>query len=173
MPTTEIWRALYGVASLRQHQGKWLIAVDQDIDPDNADAVFWAMSYRCKPHRDLITLAHQDGGTEPRSLVDREDSAVLVDATLKEDFPPVSLPKREYMERAKEIWEGLDLPPLRPEAPWYGYDLGAWSEQLERQAELAVQGDFWETGKWSAQRRRNDVTMNTELRLVDPEQEDA
>ncbi|MHA1108104.1 MAG: UbiD family decarboxylase, partial [Alphaproteobacteria bacterium] len=85
---------------------------------------------------------------------------------------PVSLPKREYMERAREIWEGLDLPKLKPETPWYGYDLGAWTEQLERQAELAVQGDFWETGKWAAQRRRNDVTMNTELRLVDPEPED-
>ena len=171
VPTTEIWRALYGIASLRQHEGKWLIAVDQDIDPDNADAVFWAMSYRCRPHRDLITLAHQDEGSGPRSLVDKEDSAVLVDATLKEDFPPVSLPKREFMERAKEIWEGLGLPPLKPEAPWYGYDLGAWTEELERQAVLAVQGDFWETGKWSAQRRRSDVTMNTELRMVDPEPE--
>ncbi len=171
VPKTEIWRALYGIASLRQHEGKWLIAVDQDIDPDNADAVFWAMSYRCKPHRDLITLAHQDEGSGPRSLIDKEDSAVLIDATLKEDFPPVSLPKRQYMERAKEIWDGLGLPPLKPEAPWYGYDLGAWTEELERQAELAVQGDFWETGKWSAQRRRNDVIMNTELRLVDPEQD--
>src|SRR2546422_11629036 len=36
-------------------------------------------------------------------------------------FPPISLPKREYMERAKEIWEELGLPKLKPESPWYGY----------------------------------------------------
>ncbi len=166
VPETEIWRAMYGLASLRQHEGKWIVAVDQDIEPENADAVFWAMAYRCKPHRDLVTLAHQDEGSGPRSTIDHEDSSVLINATLKEDFPPLSLPKREYMERAREIWERLELPALRPEAPWHGYDLGLWNDELERQAQLAVQGDFWETGKWSAQRRRSDVTMNTELRTI-------
>ena len=29
-----------------------MIAVDEDIDPENADALFWAMSYRCNPHID-------------------------------------------------------------------------------------------------------------------------
>ena len=28
-------------------EGKWIIAINEDIDPDNTDAVFWAMSYRC------------------------------------------------------------------------------------------------------------------------------
>jgi 4-hydroxy-3-polyprenylbenzoate decarboxylase len=166
VPTTEIWRALYGIASLRQHEGKWLIAVDQDIDPDNADAVFWAMSYRCKPHRDLITLAHQDEGSGPHSLIDKEDSAVLIDATLKEAFPPVSLPKREFMENAAEIWDELGLPKLRPEAPWFGYDLGEWNEGLEVMARRAVRGDYWDTGKIIAQRRRNDIPMNTEIRTL-------
>ena len=46
MPTTEIWRAMYGAASLHRAAGKYVIAVNDDIDPDNADAVFWAMAYR-------------------------------------------------------------------------------------------------------------------------------
>jgi UbiD family decarboxylase len=86
VPRSEIWRALYGVASFRRAEGKWVVAVDEDIDPDNSDATFWAMSYRCKPHRDVRILDHKDEGHGPRSMVEREDSAVLIDATLKETF---------------------------------------------------------------------------------------
>ena len=167
VPRTEIWRALYGVASLRRAEGKWIIAVDEDIDPDNTDAVFWAMSYRSKPHRDVEILKHKDEGHGPRSMIDSEDSAVLIDATLKETFPPVSLPKREYMENAAEIWDELGLPKLRPEAPWFGYDLGEWNEDLEVMARRAVRSEYWDTGKIIAQRRRNDIPMNTEIRTLD------
>ena len=46
------------------------------------------------------------------------------------------------------IWEEeLKLPKLKPQAPWYGYDLGAWTDELEHQAALAVRGDYWETGR--------------------------
>jgi UbiD family decarboxylase len=166
-PRTEIWRALYGVASFRRAEGKWVVAVDEDIDPDNSDATFWAMSYRCKPHRDVKILDHKDEGHGPRSMIDHEDSAVLIDATLKETFPPVSLPKRQYMERARTIWEELGLPKLRPEMPWFGYDLGEWNDHLERQAELAVKSEYWQTGEWCRQRKRSDVKMNTEMRTLD------
>jgi 4-hydroxy-3-polyprenylbenzoate decarboxylase len=168
-PGTEIWRALYGVAAHRRADGKWLIAVNDDIDADQTDAVFWAMCYRAKPHRDVVILKHKDEGHGPRSRIDSEDSAVLVDATLKEAFPPVSLPKREFMEKAAKIWEELGLPELKPEAPWFGYDLGEWNEELERMAELAVRSEYWETGKIYAQRRRKDVEMNTEVRTLDKE----
>jgi len=163
---TEIWRALYGVASFRRAEGKWVVAVDEDIDPDNSDATFWAMSYRCKPHRDVKILHHKDEGHGPRSLIDNEDSAVLIDATLKESFPPISLPKREYMEKARLIWEELGLPRLHPQMPWYGYDLGEWNDHLERQAQLAVKSEYWQTGEWCRQRKRSDVKMNTELRTL-------
>jgi 4-hydroxy-3-polyprenylbenzoate decarboxylase len=169
VPQTEIWRALYGVASFRRAEGKWIVAVDRDIDADNSDAIFWAMSYRCKPHRDVQMLAHKDEGHGPRSMLDHEDSAVLINAVLKETFPPISLPKREYMEHARAIWEELGLPPLRPEMPWYGYDLGEWNDHLEAQAQKAVRGEYWETGRWCAERRRSDVAMNTEMRTLDSE----
>ena len=165
-PRTEIWRALYGVASLRRAEGKWVVAVNEDIDTDDANAVFWAMSYRCKPHRDVEILRHKDEGHGPRSLIDGEDGAVLVDATLKETYPPVSLPKRQYMEAAAEIWNELGLPRLKPERPWFGYDLGEWNADLEAMARRAVRGDYWETGRIIAQRRRGDVAMNTEIRTL-------
>jgi UbiD family decarboxylase len=167
VPRTEIWRALYGVASFRRAEGKWVVAVDEDIDPDNADATFWAMCFRCKPHRDVKILEHKNEGHGPRSMIDSEDSAVLIDATLKETFPPISLPKREYMENAKAIWEEMGLPKLRPEPPWFGYDLGEWNDHLERQAQLAVKSEYWQTGEWCRQRKRSDVAMNTEMRTLD------
>jgi 4-hydroxy-3-polyprenylbenzoate decarboxylase len=166
-PRTEIWRALYGAAAWNRAAGKYVIAVNEDIDPDNADAVFWAMSYRANPALDLQILHHRDQGHGPRSKRNGgEDASVLIDATMKEDFPPISLPKREYMERAKVIWEELGLPKLKPESPWFGYSLGEWPDELERAAELAVKGDYFETGKLLVKRRRKDVRMNTEVRDV-------
>ena len=35
------------------------------------------------------------------------DATILIDATLKAAAPPLALPKREFMERAREIWEEL------------------------------------------------------------------
>jgi UbiD family decarboxylase len=166
-PTTEIWRALYGAVAWNRAAGKYVIAINDDIDPDNADALLWAMSYRANPALDIQILQHRDQGHGPRSKRNNgEDASVLIDATLKEDFPPISLPKREYMERAKQIWEELGLPALKPQAPWFGYPLGEWPDELEQAAQLAVQGDYFKTGEELAKRRRKDVAMNTEVRDV-------
>ena len=135
MPTTEIWRALYGAAVLHRAAGKYVIAVNDDIDPENADAILWAMSYRANAALDMHVLPHRDQGHGPRSKRNGgEDASVLIDATLKENFPPISLPKREYMENARKIWEELGLPKLKPEAPWFGYSLGEWSDDLDAAA---------------------------------------
>ena len=166
-PPTEVWRALYGAASLLRAGGKYVIAINEDIDPDNADALLWAMSYRANPALDLQILHHRDPGHGPRSARNGGiDASVLIDATLKENFPPISLPKREFMERAKKIWEELKLPKLKPQSPWYGYSLGEWSDEFDRAAELAVQGDYFKTGELIAKRRRKDVKMNTEVRTL-------
>ena len=170
-PDTEVWRALYGAATFQRAAGKIIIATNEDLDPTNADAILWALAYRAKPHLDMEILRHQDGGHGPRDKVrDDEDSALLINAMLKQDFPPISLPTEPFMNRAREIWEDeLKLPPLKPEAPWFGYSLGAWTEELEIQAQRAVRGDYWETGRIFAQTRRKDVAMNTEVRDVPDE----
>jgi UbiD family decarboxylase len=163
-PRAEVWRALYGMISQHRAIGKYVIALDDDIDPENADALWWALSYRCNPAIDMELIKHRDQGHGPRSKRNGgEDASVLFDATLKEPFPPISLPKREYMENARKIWEELGLPALKPQAPWFGYSLGQWGEELEVQAARAVKGDYWTTGDIIAQQRRNDVEMNTEI----------
>src|SRR5215469_914162 len=103
---TEIWRALNGASTLHRFAGKWIVAVDEDIDPQNADALLWAMSYRCQPQHDLLVVPHKHPGHGPRGPRDGgETAAVLINATLKGTYAPVALPKREFMERARVIWD--------------------------------------------------------------------
>jgi len=77
-PETEIWRALYGAASLHRFAGKWIVAVDEDIDAENADALLWAMSYRCQPQHDLKVVPHKDPGHGPRGPRDDGESASVL-----------------------------------------------------------------------------------------------
>ena len=47
---------------------------------------------------------------------------------MKSPMPPLALPGKDYMERAKDIWEELGLPKLNVQKPWHGYSLGAWHQ---------------------------------------------
>jgi UbiD family decarboxylase len=164
-PRTEVWRALYGAASFKGDCGKICIAVDEDIDPDNADALLWALAYRMDPVHDVQTLPHRGQGHGPkREHGGEEDSTLLMDATMKGDLPPLALPAREYMERARAIWDALGLPPVRPRPPWFGYSLGDWLPEWEAAARRAVEGRYLENGRISAGQRRKGVTPETKFR---------
>jgi len=165
IPTTEIWRALYGAAFFKGDCGKICIAVNDDIDPDNADAILWAMAYRMNPVKDVQTLEHRGQGHGPKRENDgEEDSTMLMDATMKSPMPPLALPTKEYMEHAKDLWEQLGLPKLKPQAPWFGYSLGDWSPVWDAAAKRAAQGNYLENGKISKTQIRNDVTAETKFR---------
>ncbi len=92
------------------------------------------------------------------------DGWVLYDATLKDIVPQISLPKREFMENAAEIWDEIGLPTLKPQEPWFGYSLGEWDEEFDEAAKMATDSEYWAYGERIAQRRRSDVEMNTEVR---------
>ena len=57
------------------------------------------------------------------------------------------------MERAKQIWEEEGLPDLKPKSPWYGYSLGQWTQENEKEAELALEGKHYQTGEKLARER--------------------
>jgi 4-hydroxy-3-polyprenylbenzoate decarboxylase len=164
-PRTEVWRALEGAAFFKGDCGKICIAVNEDIEADNADALLWALAYRANPVEDVRTLPHRGQGHGPKREHDQEeDSTLLVDATMKSDMPPLALPKREYMERAKVTWERLGLPKLRPQAPWYGYSLGDWLPQWDEAAKRAVEGRYLDNGRISERQRRKGVKPETKFR---------
>jgi 4-hydroxy-3-polyprenylbenzoate decarboxylase len=159
---TEIWRALNGTMTLQAAIGKYVIAIDEDIDPNNIDAVLWAMSYRCDPGQDIQIIKYREMGHGPRSEFSPEiDSAMLIDATMKYPMAPLALPKKEYMENAKVLWEKLGLPELRPEAPWFGYDLGDWSEEWDKNALQATQGRWMERDADYIARRDSEALPNS------------
>mgnify|MGYP001187655807 FL=1 len=166
-PRTEVWRALHGAITLQAAVGKFVVAIDEDIDPDSPDAVFWAMGYRCDPARDTHIVPYRELGHGPRTDEVTPASAMLIDATMKHPMPPVALPKKEFMENAKRLWERLGLPPLKPEAPWHGYSLGDWSEEWDRNAMQATEGDWMKRSESYRQRRRTGIAPNTSVRAVE------
>jgi 4-hydroxy-3-polyprenylbenzoate decarboxylase len=171
-PQSEVWRALNGALTLQAIVGKFVIAVDEDIDPENADAVFWAMSYRCNPIKDTHVVPYRDPGHGPRTGDAAPDSAMLIDATMKQKMPPLALPKREYMENAKALWERLGLPPLSPQMPWFGYSLGDWNETWDDNARTAAQSNWMDRSESYRQRRRRGVAPNTSSRVIEGMKDD-
>jgi 4-hydroxy-3-polyprenylbenzoate decarboxylase len=146
--------------------GKMLVAVDEDIDVRDAENVLWAIAYRAQPYKDTEVVEAPPFTLDPaavppgasRGLVTRDQpprsTALLIDATMPWAYPPLSLPKREFMEHAVEIWQGLQLPALNLKVPWWGYSLGHWTEEEEQEADLAVQGRHYETGEKQKQSRQ-------------------
>jgi len=177
VPRTEIWRALHGAATLQADCGKYVIAVSEDIDPENPDAVFWSLAYRANPIEDVHIAPYRALGHVPKSpslaspargggKAGGEESTMLIDATLKEPMPPLALPKREFMERARTMWEELGLPPLKLHQPWHGYSLGDWDAVWDVYARRAVTGQWEETGKETFARRRGGLTPETLVKSV-------
>ena len=168
-PRTEVWRALQGASSLKADWGKVCIAISEDIDPANTDAVLWAIAYRANPAEDVHVTPYRSRGHGPKSGGRTEDSSLLIDATLKHAMPPLALPTKEYMERARGIWEELGLPALTPQPPWHGYSLGDWSELWERYARRAVAGEWEASGRETLAQRRGGLTPETPVRSAPPE----
>jgi UbiD family decarboxylase len=165
VPRHEVWRALQGASCFRSDTGKICLAVNEDIDPGNADALLWAIAYRANPLKDIQSFGPRAVGHSPvREQEGDEDSGLLIDATMKADMPPLALPKKEFMERAKKIWEELGLPALNPQPPWHGYSLGDWHPAWDEMAKRAVQGRYLENGRASEKRRKKGVKPETTVR---------
>jgi 4-hydroxy-3-polyprenylbenzoate decarboxylase len=148
------WGAMDALLEYGDRVGKLVIAVDEDINPSDPVAVTWAITHRSQPHKDIKVVGDRPFGatpigmlvSHPTSRYDKTESSLLIDATRKADFPPLSLPKKPYMERARQIWEELGLPPLEPQEPWHGYFMGLWPKELEDEADIAARGDYEKIG---------------------------
>lgn len=158
----DAWRALNATAGFTGSYAKICIAVDEDIDIRDPAMINWAICFNVIPDQDVVIARGKTPGLDPSAhppgVPIQESrlssaSALLIDATRPWPYPPVSLPRKEFMERSKAIWEELGLPPLRPRKPWYGYSLGAWTKEDEEEAELALRGEHFITGEKAKSRR--------------------
>lgn len=100
------------------YAGKYVIVVDDDIDPSNLEEVIWAMVTRSDPATS-IDIIHNAWSTalDPRIHPDDKakgklvNSRAIIDATRpfewRDRFPPVNMPSRETMRRAREKFSYL------------------------------------------------------------------
>jgi 4-hydroxy-3-polyprenylbenzoate decarboxylase len=148
-------RVMDAVLQYGDRVGKLIVAVDDDINVSDPVAVTWAITHRSQPHRDVTIVPNRPFGATPIGMVvshpssryDSTDSALLIDATRKADLPPLSLPKKPYMDRAVELWKELGLPELQLKEPWHGYLMGLWPDELDEEARLAAAGEYEKVGE--------------------------
>ena len=170
---SEVWRALNGASTLQAQCGKIVIAVSEDIDARNTDAIFWSLAYRFDPVADTLIVPHKAGGHGPKALGPKagaggEESSILIDATLKHKTSPLALPAKKYMERSRQLWEELGLPRLAPASPpWHGYDLGDWAPDWQAFADNAAKGDWVANGLNTFARRKGGLKPETPVRNVE------
>jgi 4-hydroxy-3-polyprenylbenzoate decarboxylase len=167
---TEVWRGLNGAASLRADCGKIVIAVSEDINPESTDAVFWSLAYRSHPKEDVHIGTYRRGVQGSQYGPGESESTLLIDATQKHLMAPLALPRREYMEASRKIWEELGLPALAPRSPWHGYTLGDWTQVWETFAQRAARGDWEENGAETLARTREGLHPETPVGKVEPPQ---
>jgi UbiD family decarboxylase len=155
-PNSSVWQALFAVMSADPSWPKIAIAVDDDVDPHDVESVMWAVVDRCQPHRDVKIIQGRAAGLDesvapyeesrrgrpyPTSQTSPQGASImLLDATRKWAYPPVSLPRQDYMEHAREVWDRLGLPALRPRVPWHGSSLGRWPDDCAELVRLAEDG---------------------------------
>jgi UbiD family decarboxylase len=166
-PQTEVWRGLKGTATLQSNCGKVVIAVSDDIEPASLDAVLWSLAYRTNPVDDVQVMPNRGGVQGAQYGPNKTDSGLLIDATRKRPMPPLALPRREFMEHARALWEELGLPALNVQAPWHGYTLGEWTDTWEDFARRAVAGDWEANGIDTLARQQHGLMPETPVRPGD------
>jgi 4-hydroxy-3-polyprenylbenzoate decarboxylase len=151
-------QALHAAAGM-DPTSKIIIVVDEDIDPKDPDMVMWALSFAMQPHRDAEIITGRVPLLDPSAhslMTGPEDrffpppvgcSGLLIDATRKGVFPPVGLPRKEFMEEALAIWRQEELPALKLKTPWYGYALGMWDAEDDAIADAVTRGEYFQSKK--------------------------
>jgi UbiD family decarboxylase len=101
---------------------KWIIAVDEDVDPSNMNQVVWAMSTRCNPVED-IDILRQTWSTwlDPSQNPPEErpyGSKALINACMEhryiKQFSKRTKVRRAVYEQVASRWSSLGLPGQPP-----------------------------------------------------------
>ena len=95
------------------YAGRWVIVVDEDIDPSNIHDVIWAMSTRCDPPKD-IDYIHGHWSTPLDPMLREppyENNRAIVNACRpwgwKDEFPTVAEASPELKQRVMAKWPEL------------------------------------------------------------------
>ncbi|MFC1814761.1 UbiD family decarboxylase [Thermodesulfobacteriota bacterium] len=97
------------------YAGRWVVVVDEDIDPANIDEVLWAMATRCQPSIDIEFINRSRSTPLDPLCFDKNKnyytSLALVDACIpyeeKDNFPRATGAPPEYTKEVFEKWHHL------------------------------------------------------------------
>ena len=97
---------------------KWIVAVDEDVDPTDMDQVIWAMSSRCNPIDDIDILRNTwSTWLDPTQNPPEErpyGSKALINACKEHRYLPVfskrTTLRKEIYDRVADRWQELGLP---------------------------------------------------------------
>lgn len=95
---------------------KRVTVVDTDVDIRDPSHVDWALNSRYNPHRDTVVIddiyvpIQMDPSVRDARGNVWQGSKVVVDATQKIDSGPFSLPRKEMMMQALDVWKECGLP---------------------------------------------------------------
>lgn len=111
----QVKQLMYGIWSLRTGFGKFTVVVDDDIDIRDDFAIDWALSWTVRPDRDIyverdVQSVGLDPSLAPPSVLQHDPtrrlgSRVAIDATKKHEYPAVSLPPQEHLDRVAAHWK--------------------------------------------------------------------
>jgi 4-hydroxy-3-polyprenylbenzoate decarboxylase len=91
--------------------GKWVVVVDDDIDPTNIKDVLWAMSTRCDPERDVEIQRDSWSHRLDPMAVDDLSSKVIVNACKPfkrlRDFPRTAEVSPELRRQVLDKWDAV------------------------------------------------------------------
>jgi UbiD family decarboxylase len=102
---------------------KWIIAVDDDVDPTDFDQVMWALSTRCNPSDDLDILRNTwSTGLDPSQHPPEArpyGSKVLINACKQhryiKEFPRSTLLRQQTYDRVRRRWAELGFDTAPPQ----------------------------------------------------------
>ena len=101
---------------------KWILAVDDDVDPTDMNQVIWAMSSRCNPIEDIDLLRNTwSTWLDPTQNPPEErpyGSKALINACKEHRYLPVfskrTALRKEIYDRVASMWKKLGLPGEAP-----------------------------------------------------------
>ena len=93
---------------------KRITIVDEDIDPRDRTDLDWVMSSHCDPQRDTEIVRDipmpADHAVAPNAQGRKLGGKLIIDATRSLDPGSNSLPRREFMDKARVSWDAAGLP---------------------------------------------------------------
>jgi 4-hydroxy-3-polyprenylbenzoate decarboxylase len=110
-------QVLHAAASVHSgaYSGRYVVVVDEDIDPANLEEVMWAICTRADPATDIDIIKRAwstplDPLITPDQRIRKDftNTRGLIDATRpyewRDQFPPMNVPSKEYREASFKRW---------------------------------------------------------------------